>query len=194
MGKIAGGQHSSAEITNGCSSAVVHIGRRVVAEARVPVLIVVPREEALAEEARILLAAEAIRKVRPVLKGLELRLAVRVVVRAVRARVGLDDAQVGEQQRYRLQVNRKAGARKPSPLGPFRPSSADKAARLNGASDGDRRPSPARPVASIAVERRGTMDPGWRAGIQRIVPCAPIETEARRPRPPRSGRRGARGH
>ena len=60
--------------------AVVDRGRRVVADARVPVLVVVVGEERLAERPGVLDAAEALGEGRAVLEGLELRLAVGVVV------------------------------------------------------------------------------------------------------------------
>ena len=74
------------------------IRRREHREAAVVVLEVVPVEEVLAEASSVLRGAEAVREVRPVLQRLELALRVRVVVRDVGSRVGLRDAQIGEQQ------------------------------------------------------------------------------------------------
>src|SRR5206468_12693542 len=58
--------------------------------------------EVAAEAAHVLERAEALRKVGPVLHGFELRLRERVVVGDVGTRVGLGDAEIGEQQRYWL--------------------------------------------------------------------------------------------
>ena len=87
---------------------VVHVVRREQAEPDVVVLGVVPGEEVAAEAARVLERAEAVGEVGPVLQRLELRLGVRVVVRDVRPRVALGDAEVGEQQRDRLRGHRRA--------------------------------------------------------------------------------------
>lgn len=56
------------------------VGGGVEAYAGVPVLLVVPGEEQLAELAGILLATELGGEVRPVLERLELRFGIRVVV------------------------------------------------------------------------------------------------------------------
>lgn len=73
QGGLSGDEH-------GVGVAVVHAVRRHVADARVPVHRVVPREEGLAVRARILDAAEARREVRAIFHRLELRLRVRVVI------------------------------------------------------------------------------------------------------------------
>ena len=52
----------------------VDVGRRVEAQARVMVLMVVPAEEALAEVAGVLERAEVLGELRAILEGLELSL------------------------------------------------------------------------------------------------------------------------
>src|SRR5581483_868194 len=64
--------------------AVVNGFRREHGDAAMTMLCVVPVEELAAEALGILLAAELLRKLRPVLKRLELRLRVRVVVRKLK--------------------------------------------------------------------------------------------------------------
>ena len=59
---------------------VVDGGGSMIANSRVPVVIVVVVEESLAESPGILDRAEVLRECRAVLQGLELALAVRVVV------------------------------------------------------------------------------------------------------------------
>src|SRR3984885_8226886 len=68
----------------------------------VAMVMVVPAEELLAMSASIFDRAEAIREVRPVLQGLELRLGVRIVIRDVRAAMGLGDLQVDQKCGDRL--------------------------------------------------------------------------------------------
>jgi hypothetical protein len=70
------------------SDAVVPHFRGEQGYAAVMMLVVVPGKELLAKGACVLDAAEAFRKLRPVLKGFELALRVRVVVRHVRATMG----------------------------------------------------------------------------------------------------------
>ncbi len=65
-------------------------------------LLLVPRETALAKVARVLDAAEALQELGPVLERFELALRVRIIVRNVGAIVGFGDAQIRQQQSYRL--------------------------------------------------------------------------------------------
>src|ERR1700735_2735737 len=81
---------------------VIHGGRDHPANAAVAMVMVVPAEELLAMSASIFDRAEAIREVRPVLQGLELRLGVRIVIRDVRAAMGLGDLQVDQERGDRL--------------------------------------------------------------------------------------------
>ena len=60
--------------------------------------VVVPGEELLAVSASVLDRAEAIGEVGSVLQGFELRLRVRIVIRHVRAAVGLGDLEVNEER------------------------------------------------------------------------------------------------
>ena len=73
-------------------------GRSHQADAAVAVFVVVPVEELLAVSASVLDRAEAIGEVGSVLQGFELRLGVRIVIRDVRAAVGLGDIEVDEER------------------------------------------------------------------------------------------------
>lgn len=77
----AGGPH-------GAGAAIVHVGGGVQPDPGVPVVVVVPAEEDLVERSGVLDGAEPVGEVGPVLEGLELGLGERVVVGAVRPRVG----------------------------------------------------------------------------------------------------------
>ena len=68
-------------------AAVVHVGGGVQPDPGVPVIVVVPAEEDLAERSGVLDGAEPVGEVGPVLEGLELRLGERVVVGAVRSSI-----------------------------------------------------------------------------------------------------------
>ena len=80
--------------------------RRHVADARVPMLVVVPIEEGLAMRSGILDTTEVCGKVGPVLHRLELRLGVRIVVKDVGSAVALGDVQVHQQGGYRFGPHR----------------------------------------------------------------------------------------
>ena len=62
-----------------------------------PMLGVVPRKEVRAVRARVFDRPEALRKVRAVLESLELRFGIRIVVRHMRAGMGLRHAEIGEE-------------------------------------------------------------------------------------------------
>jgi len=74
-----------------CSGSVVDGSRSHQTDAAVAVFVVVPLEELLTVSASILDRAEAIWEVGSVLQGFELRFGVRIVIRHVRAAVGLGD-------------------------------------------------------------------------------------------------------
>ena len=78
--------------------AVVDGGRRHQADSAVAVLMIVPVEEPAAVSASVRDRAEAIGEVGPVFQGFELRLGVRIVIRDVRAAVGLGDIEVDEER------------------------------------------------------------------------------------------------
>ena len=84
---------------------MVDIERRHHANAAVTVFMVVPGEETAAIAACILDAAKLSWKRRMVLQRLELRLGERVVVRHMRATVGLRDAKIGHQERHWLALH-----------------------------------------------------------------------------------------
>ena len=88
--------------------AVMDAARRHVADARVPVLGVVPGEEGLAVGAGVGEAAEARGEVRAVLHCLELRLRIRVVVRDVRAAMAFGDVQIDQQGGHGLGAHARA--------------------------------------------------------------------------------------
>ena len=89
----------------------MHIVRREQPEPDVMMRVVVPGEEVAAEAAPVFERTETAREAGPVLEGLELRLGEWVVVRDVRPRVALGDAEVGEQQRDGLRRDRRAAVR-----------------------------------------------------------------------------------
>ena len=88
---VGRGEHGRARRDALVGVAMVHVVGRQQAEAAVPVLGVVPGEERVAVGAGIVDRAEALREVRPVLQGLELRLREGVVV----GDVGRRSAEVG---------------------------------------------------------------------------------------------------
>src|SRR6188472_3712677 len=89
-------------------SGVVHVGGNVQAQPSMAMFVVVPAEEGLAVPTGGLDRVEPVGEIGPILQCLELRLAERVVVGHVRARVRLGDAEVGEQERHRLGGHRGA--------------------------------------------------------------------------------------
>ncbi len=101
-GKVGGVQDLAAGFADGVSASVVDVCGGVQSDPGVAMLVAVPAEEPVAEDAGVLDAAEPVGEVRPVLQGLELRLGVGVVIRAVRPAVGLGDSEVGEQERDRF--------------------------------------------------------------------------------------------
>ena len=80
MGEVGLVERGSPPPLEPAGQAVVEIGGGVVGDPGVPVLVVVPGEEALAEGAGILEGPEALGEVGAVLEGLELALRVGVVV------------------------------------------------------------------------------------------------------------------
>src|SRR5450830_1260464 len=92
-----GGDDAMAGIENLLGPAVMDLGRSQISDAGVVVLVVVPGEEPLAEDAPLLDRAEAAGKLRAVLQGLELRLREGVVVGHVGPAVGLFDTQVRQE-------------------------------------------------------------------------------------------------
>lgn len=82
-------------------------------------LLVVPAEETLAEAARVLQSAEALREFRTVLQRLELTFREGIVIRDMRPAQTSGDSEIGEQQRTGLEVI--AGPRRnESSVGPSR--------------------------------------------------------------------------
>src|SRR4051794_23095932 len=75
---VGGGQHLGADRVDGVGLSVVDVVRGVPGDSGMPVFGVVPGEEAAAEGAGVLDAAEAGWEVGPVLQGPELGLAVRI--------------------------------------------------------------------------------------------------------------------
>ncbi len=87
---------------------VVHVSGRVEPDPTVTVLVVVPAKEPAAEGVGVLVAAEAVGELGPVLHGAELAFAVGVVVACVRSAVGLGHPEVGQQERHWLGGHRRA--------------------------------------------------------------------------------------
>jgi hypothetical protein len=96
MSGVGCGQHPAPRLDALLGKPVVDLVGREQAEARVVVLGVVPREEDVAEAARVLDRSEALGKLGAVLHRLELRLGEGVVVRHVGPRMGFGDREVGE--------------------------------------------------------------------------------------------------
>src|SRR3954451_16000659 len=84
------------------SLAVVHCCRREQLQGGMMVLVVVPGEELLAKNTRILDGAEAVRIIWSILQGLEVGFRERVVIGDMRPAVSLDNTEVGKQERQRL--------------------------------------------------------------------------------------------
>ena len=89
-------------------AAVVHIGRRQIPQAAVMMRVVVPRDQVVADRARILEGAEAARKLRSVFDRPELGFGKRIVVAHARPRVAGGDPEVGEQFGDELAPHRRA--------------------------------------------------------------------------------------
>ena len=89
---------------------VVDHGGRHQAKAGVVVLVVlvvIPLEEGLAEAASVFDGTEAIRETRPVFQSAEVAFRIRIVIGDMPTAVGLDDAQVGQQQGHPITMLRK---------------------------------------------------------------------------------------
>ena len=76
--------------------AIVNRRWRQQADARVPVLFVVPPEKTLTESTAVLDAPKAVRELRPIFQGSELALGKGIVVRHVRPAMRFRDTQIGE--------------------------------------------------------------------------------------------------
>ena len=98
MGGERGVERDGALLGQRRGGAIVDGGRRHQADSAVAVLMIVPVEEPAAVSASVLDRAEAIGEVGPVFQGFELRLGVRIVIRDVRAAVGLGDIEVDEER------------------------------------------------------------------------------------------------
>ena len=76
---------------------IVHSCRRHVADPGVPMVIVVPSKERLAEGTRFVQRVEPLGEAWPILHRLELRFRVRVIVGRVRAAMAFDDVEIDKQ-------------------------------------------------------------------------------------------------
>ena len=76
--------------------AIVNRGWRQQADARMTVLVVVPREKTLTESTTVLDTPKAVRELRPIFQGSKLALGKGIVVRDVRPAVRFRDTQVTE--------------------------------------------------------------------------------------------------
>ncbi len=86
----------------------VHRRWRHVADAGVPMGVVVPGEEPLTEGTGVLDGVKARREVGLVLQGLEVRFRVRIVIADMRPAVASGDTEIGEQKRHGLGAHRGA--------------------------------------------------------------------------------------
>ncbi len=75
VGGVGTIEHGRPLRLDGSGSAVVDVGGRVIGDAGMAMLVVVPTEEPRAEAVGVFEAAEAVRELGPVLEGLELALA-----------------------------------------------------------------------------------------------------------------------
>ena len=101
-GRVGGGEHRGAVPLARSREAVIDVVRRVPPEAGVVVFGVVPRDAIRPVRAPMLEGAEAVGEARVVLARLELGFGKRLVVRDVRARMALGDAEVGREKRHGL--------------------------------------------------------------------------------------------
>ena len=90
---------------------IVDVGGREIAQATVVMRVVVPREEIVADRARVFDGTEAVRKVRAVFDRPELGFGKGIVVAHPRPRVARLDAEIREQQRDELAAHRRAAVR-----------------------------------------------------------------------------------
>jgi DNA adenine methylase len=107
MRGVRGGEDEGSRGNALIGEAVVDVVRGQKADAAVTVLVVVPVEEGAAVSAAVLCGSEALGKVGPVLERLALRFGEWVVVRDVRPRVALRDAEVRVQMRDHLRGHRR---------------------------------------------------------------------------------------
>src|ERR1039458_817580 len=98
MGGERGIERDGALLGERRSGAIVDGGWGHQSDPAMAVFVVVPVEEVLAVSASVLDRAEAIWEVGSVLQGFELRLGVRIVIRDVRAAVGLGNLEVDEKR------------------------------------------------------------------------------------------------
>ena len=89
-------------------AAVMHVGRREIAEAAVVVGVIVPSQEVVADFARACSSAPNRGNSGRYLKVRKLRLRERIVIAHARPRVAGRDAEVGEQQRDELAAHGRA--------------------------------------------------------------------------------------
>lgn len=80
MGGVGSVQDHGSSVSDLFGSAVVDVGWRVEADARMTMFVVIPAEESTAVGVGVLEGAEAVRELRPILEGAEVRFGIRVVV------------------------------------------------------------------------------------------------------------------
>src|SRR5680860_1324919 len=106
MRVVGRGQDDGALLTHGAGVSVVDVSGCVKAKTAMTMNVVVPGEETLAVSSGGFDRVEPLGEVGPVLQGLERRLRERVVIGHMRTRVGLGDAEVGQQERDRFRGHR----------------------------------------------------------------------------------------
>ena len=111
MRRVCGGEHRLALRADRGGLAEMHDGGREEPQAAVAVFLVVPGKEDLPKRPSVLERPEALWKLRPVLERLTLRFRERIVVRHVRAAVGLGHAEVGQPQRHRFALHGRPAGR-----------------------------------------------------------------------------------
>ena len=96
MRPVGGIEYQLTLLENLLGLAVMDHGRSKQADARVPMLIVVPREEKLRMEAAVLDATEAVWEIGPVFHSAELTFRIRVVIGNIGTAMSLGDSEIGE--------------------------------------------------------------------------------------------------
>ena len=153
----------------------MHDGGREEPQAAVAVFLVVPGKEDLPKRPPVLERSEPLWKLRTVLERLELRFRKRIVVRHVRAAVGLGHAEVGQQQRHRFALHGRPAVRMERELARLnavlRAGLADEALGQGGALVGREHPADHVPAEDVEDDVEIEVRPLRRTQELRDVPA-----------------------
>ena len=108
MGRVGGREHLLAGRYGGVGLAAMHDRRRQQANPTVAVLVVIPAYKLAHPLSGLVQAPKASREIWSILRRFELRLGIGIVIRHVRAAVGLGHAQIGQQLGHGLGCHRAA--------------------------------------------------------------------------------------